>query len=148
MGDMAAAGNYLSTGLGTITITFDKPQDALALLWGSIDATQTTKGKTLQGNSLELNDAASFTVTGADVQTAAAGFVSNGFQGPGGSAYVIIDTSTPFTTATFTSGVVSFEFAGVAGSTVPFNGVPEPGTVMLLGSGLLLLCGGLRLRRS
>ena len=47
----------------------------------------------------------------AAVQAAAAGFVTNGFQGPGGSAYVVVNTSTPFTTVTATSNVVSFEFA-------------------------------------
>jgi len=95
------SGNYLSTGVGTITITFSTPQDSLALLWGSIDA----------GNSLKLNDAGGFVITGAAVQAEAAGFVTNGFQGPGGSAYVVVNTSTPFTTVTATSNVVSFEFA-------------------------------------
>jgi hypothetical protein len=125
--NVADSGNYLSTGLGTITITFATPQTSLALLWGSIDT----------GNSLTFNDSASFTVTGTDVQNAAAGFVSNGFQGPGGSAYVIVDTSTPFTTVTATSSVVSFEFAGIAAATSNFA-VPEPSSVVLLAAGI---CG-------
>jgi hypothetical protein len=124
--NIADSGNYLSTGTGTITITFSSPETSLALLWGSIDTL----------NSLTLNDAANFTVTGAEVQAAAAGFVSNGFQGPGGSAYVVIDTSTPFTTVTLTSGVISFESAGIAADSAPFSTVPEPSSVALIATGL------------
>jgi hypothetical protein len=32
--NIAASGNYFSTGLGTITIRFGTPQRSLALLWG------------------------------------------------------------------------------------------------------------------
>jgi hypothetical protein len=95
----AGSGNYLSTGLGSIIITFTNPQYSFALLWGSIDAS----------NSLTFNDVGHFQVTGSQIQSAAAGFVSNGYQGPGGSAYVAVDTSTPFTTVTAASGVVSFD---------------------------------------
>lgn len=122
--DISASGNYLSTGLGTITITFTDPHNSLILLWGSIDT----------GNSVTLNDAANFAATGTDIQAAAAGFVSNGYQGPGGSAYVAIDTDTPFTVATFTSSVISFEFAGVEAATLP--SVPEPSSMTLIGIGI------------
>ncbi|HLH02579.1 MAG TPA: PEP-CTERM sorting domain-containing protein [Bryobacteraceae bacterium] len=132
----AASGNYLSTGTGTITITFATPERSLALLWGSIDT----------GNSITLNDAANFTVTGADVQKAASGFVSNGYQGAGGSAYVIINTATPFTTLTATSSVISFEFAGVAGSSSSFTATPEPSSLALLGFGGALAGFGIRRR--
>jgi len=125
--NIADSGNYLSTGTGTITITFAEPETSLALLWGSIDSS----------NSLMLNDAANFDVTGTLVQAAAAGFISNGFQGPGGSAYVVIDTDTPFTTVTLTSGVVSFESAGIAAASSPFSTIPEPSNVALIATGLL-----------
>lgn len=123
----ALSGNYLSTGTGTITITFASMETSLALLWGSIDAS----------NAITFNDATNDTLTGAQVQALAVGFVSNGFQGPAGSAYVSATTSTPFTTVTLSSGVVSFEAAGIAGSTAPFPTVPEPASLALLGTSLI-----------
>jgi hypothetical protein len=129
------SGNYFSTGTGTITITFTTPQSWFALLWGSVD-----KGDPGDpGNLLTFNDAANFQVTGQDVQTAATGFVRNGYQGAGGSAYVIIHTDTPFTTVTASSSIVSFEFGGVAGSDNGFTTVPEPGSICLFGIGIGLV---------
>ena len=136
--NLANSGNYLSTGVGgVITITFTSPQDSLALLWGSIDS----------GNSLTFNDAANATLTGAEVQTAAAGFVSNGFQGAGGSAYVVIDTATPFTIVSATSNVISFELAGVVASNVPLAQVPEPSGTALTGLGIAVGIFTLRRRK-
>jgi hypothetical protein len=107
--DIGQSGNYFSTGTGAITITFDQPQYWLVLLWGSIDVE----------NLLTFNDVAGSQVTGLQVQQATVGFVSNGDQGVGGSAYVTINTDTPFTSVTASSGVVSFEFDGVAASASP-----------------------------
>jgi hypothetical protein len=107
----ASSGNYFSTGTGAITINFNQQETWLALLWGSIDT----------GNLLTFKNGTNtvFTVTGTAVQNAAAGFISNGFQGPGGSAYVLINTDTPFTSVVASSSVVSFEFGSVVGSAVP-----------------------------
>jgi hypothetical protein len=118
--DVDSSGNYFSTGTGTITISFTTPQTWLALLWGSVDA----------GNSLSFSDGT--VVTGVEIQSLLAGFVSNGFQGPGGSAYVIIDTGAPFTSVIATSDVVSFEFGGVAGSSSGFTVTPEPSSAWCL----------------
>jgi hypothetical protein len=127
--NISASGNYFSTGTGTITINFSTSQTSLALLWGSIDT----------GNEIILNDGS--TVTGTEVQAAAAGFVSNGFQGPGGSAYVVIDSSSSFTQVELTSSVVSFESAGIAAASQPFvtsTATPEPSDLLLIGTGLSL----------
>jgi len=129
--DLGAAGNYLSTGLGgAITITFATPQTSFALLWGSIDL----------GNLLSFNDASHFDVSANALQTAAAGAVINGFQGAGGSAYLVVNTDTPFTTVTASSSVNSFEFVPIAASTTPFETAnPEPEEFALVGGGLMLL---------
>src|ERR1035438_5134345 len=120
MTDVAAnSGNYFSTGTGTITMNFNQPEYWLALLWGSIDTENLLTFK--NGNNTV------FTVTGTAVQNAAAGFLSNGFQGPGGSAYVLVNTDTPFTSVIASSRVVSFEFGGVVGSPVP-----EPSSFLCL----------------
>lgn len=117
---VADSGNYFSTGFfGTITITFATPQTSFALLWGSIDT----------GNFLTFNDSASTVVTGTQIQAATPGFISDGFQGPGGSAWVRITTDTPFTSVTADSNVVSFEFAAVRAAAIP-----EPSTLLLSGS--------------
>ena len=120
-------GNYLSTGLGTITISFDNPMVAFELLWGSIDT----------GNKLSFNDSAKTVVTGSDVQMLVrpdGGFI-NGSQDFGGSAYVVVRTDTPFTSVQATSSVTSFEFDGLAA----IDPVPEPVSFSLIGAGLGLI---------
>jgi len=125
------SGNYLSTGTETITLTFTSTQHWLVLLWGSIDT----------GNSVTIDDGsgtggANFTETGTALQQIVEGFTTNGSQGVGGSAYVVIDSPDGFKTVTFTSSTVSFEFAGVATSTNGFYFTPEPSSMMLIATGL------------
>ena len=137
--DPTMAGNYFSTDAGNnkITITFTTVQTSLALLAGSIDAQNLI---TLSGGGIVGSD----TLTGTQLQ-AVPGFAGNGNQGFGGSAYVSLTDAAGFTTVTLSSGVVSFEAAGIAGSNVPFN-VPEPMSLALLGSGLAVM--GLVRRRN
>jgi hypothetical protein len=65
----------------------------------------------------------------------------------GGSAYVVIDSPNGFTTVTFTSSTVSFEFAGVAVSTNGFQFSPEPSSVSLIGSWFGIAFGIAAVRR-
>lgn len=129
--ELSEAGNYFSTDQVTssITISFTVPQTSLALLWGSIDIGNQIAFFDDEGNQLDV-------LTGGEIQALATGFVSNGFQGPGGSAYVAATESTPFSTVVFSSDVVSFEFAGLITSDRPFD-VPEPISLALLGTGLV-----------
>ncbi len=124
----AAAGSYLSSGgAGTsIVVTFTTPQTSLTLLWGSIDA----------GNRISFNNTARDVLTGAAVQTLAAGFMGNGFQGPGGSAYVFTTTDTSFTSVTFTSDVIAFEATALA-AVNRSSAVPEPTSFALLSAVLV-----------
>ena len=126
--DPLQSGSYLSTGgIGAqITITFNTPQTSLALLWGSIDATNQL---TLSGGLIAGSD----TLTGSQLQ-GVAGFAGNGYQGVNGSAYVSL-TDTAFTTITLSSGVPSFEVTATVGSDTPFS-VPEPVSVIVLGGSL------------
>jgi len=126
--NIASSGNYLSTGTGTITLTFTSTQHWLVLLWGSIDS----------GNSVTINDTggATFTETGTALQQIVDGFTSDGSQGVGGSAYVVFNSPNGFKTVTFTSNTVSFEIAGVAVSTNGFVFTPEPSSVLLVGVGI------------
>ncbi len=138
MQDADAAGRYLSTGEAgsTIILTFAAPQTSLALLWGSIDT----------GNSISFNNQAADVLTGSTVQGLADGFVGDGFQGMGGSAYVNITTDTAFTAVALSSNLISFEATGLIASALPVT-VPEPMSVALLGVGLASM-GMARQRRS
>jgi hypothetical protein len=135
--NIASSGNYLSTGTGTITLTFTNTQHWLVMLWGSIDT----------GNSVTINDSGgtNFTETGTALQQIVEGFTTDGSQGVGGSAYVVFNSPNGFKTITFTSSAVSFEFTGVAVSTNGFVFTPEPSGMLLVGAGIVFV--GMRQRR-
>ena len=109
---------------GSITLTFATPQTSLNLLWGTVD--------TYNGIDILFNTVAAVpldpSVTGTDVQDAIPGLTANGTT----DALVTIGLSQSFSTVTFTSSQAAFEFdPGVAVA------APEPGTLALLGAGLL-----------
>ena len=136
--DPNASGNYLSTGVGSISVTFATAEKSVSLLWGSVDGYNSVNLLDASGNVLD-------TLTGSTVQALAQGFAGSGFQGAGGSAYVTATDSTAFKTVQFVSTAPSFEFAAVAASTGGFQ-VPEPISLSLFGSGLAM-AGVVRARR-
>jgi hypothetical protein len=134
----ANAGKYLSTGIGTITLSFGADQSAFLMLWGSIDAYNSVKF---------FNDGAQVgsTITGSAVAPLAGIPAANGNRGFGGSAYVLFSNIT-FDRIDFISTQNSFEFAALVGSTQPFA-VPVPGALALFGAGLMGLGMVARKRR-
>jgi hypothetical protein len=121
--DIASSGAYLSTGFGTITLTFLQPETSFGLLWGSVDS----------GNLITFDDVSKFSLTGAQVKGAASTFL------PSGSIYVVVNTATPFKTVTASSTTGSFEFTDVVAANAPLVTVAgEPPTALILGAGSLL----------
>jgi hypothetical protein len=107
--------NYLSTGVGSVTLTLPGQETYVGLLWGSVDSYNTLSlynGSTLVG-----------TVTGTQVTSNA-----DGDQGVNGTYYVNITSTESFNTVVATSTQYAFEFDNVA-----FNpqAVPEPSSFAL-----------------
>jgi len=116
---------YLTTGLGSVTLTMPGSQVYLGLLWGSVD----------DYNNLEffLGDVSVGTVNGIDIFAAAAGD-----QGVDGTFYANIVSSLPFDSVVATSSSYAFEFDNVAyNPTDPGTPVPEPLSLGLMGLGML-----------
>jgi hypothetical protein len=121
---------YLSTGIGSVTLTFAADQTYLGLLWGSVD----------NYNTLSLYNGAALVAsyTGSDVTGS-----PTGDQGVNGSYYVNISNLDPFNRVVFTSSQYAFEFDNVAYNVDPPGNVPEPLTLSLFAAGL----GGLMVLR-
>jgi hypothetical protein len=135
--DAAAAGQYLSTGIGDIILTFTTVQTGLSLLWGSIDGY----------NSLQLFNGATpgSVVTGA-MASNAAGVPDNGFQGFQGSAFITL-TGELFDRVVFSSTNFSYEFGALIAAERGFA-VPTPASLALFGAGLFALAAVQRRRRA
>ena len=106
---------YLSTGVGSVTLTLPGQEMYLGLLWGSVDSY----------NTLSFYNGSSFvgSVTGSQVTLNA-----NGDQGEQGTYYVNINSTESFNKVVATSTQYAFEFDNVAYNAAA---VPEPSSVVL-----------------
>ncbi|PTR17650.1 putative secreted protein with PEP-CTERM sorting signal [Nitrosospira sp. Nsp2] len=129
--DGLGVSQYLSTGIGEVTLQLDQYHNYFGLLWGSVD----------DYNRLSFYDGANllFSYTGLDVDP-----LANGNQGAAGTFYVNITSDTAFNRVVALSTKYGFEIDNVALNTnlaIPaeVSVVPEPHTYIMLLAGLLLV---------
>jgi hypothetical protein len=122
---------YLTTGIGSVTLTMPGQETYLGLLWGSVDSY----------NSLTFYEGSNVigTVTGTDVTSNA-----DGDQGVNGTYYVNITSTQSFDKVVASSTQYAFEFDNVA-----FNvaSVPEPSSFVLALAGMAGVATCWRVRR-
>lgn len=119
---------YLTTGIGSVTLELGDYHRYFGLLWGSVDSHNVLSF--YDGNTLL------FSFTGLDVNA-----LADGNQGAEGTFYVNINSDIAFNKVIATSGQYGFEFDNVALIRQPLEfpaEVPVPGTLLLLGIGLLI----------
>jgi hypothetical protein len=111
------ATTFLSTGIGSVTLSLPGQEMYIGLLWGSVDSY----------NSLSLyNDSTLVgTITGTDVTSNA-----SGDQGVNGTYYVNITSTGSFNEVVASSSQYAFEFDNVAYNP---SAVPEPSAFVLAG---------------
>ncbi len=117
---------YLTTGLGSVTLTFGAAQQYMGLLWGSVDDYNKLSFYRTDGSFIE-------SITGLDVLAS-----PNGDQGVNGTLYVNINSTEAFGYVVASSTQYAFEFDNVAYNETPV-GVPDGGS--LLGVFALSLIG-------
>ena len=122
---------YLSTGIGSVTLSMPGQEHYVGLLWGSVDTY----------NSLSLYNGSTLigTITGSDVTGSA-----NGDQGMNGTYYVNINSTESFNKVVASSTSYAFEFDNVAYSA---SAVPEPSSFVLALVGLMGVAGYKQIRR-
>jgi hypothetical protein len=132
-GSQNASGGTVTAG-GDYTLTFSTVQSYLGLLWGSIGT----------GDLLTFYNAAGTVVGTVNGTTAAAAGMNynpaNGAQNFGGSQYELINflNGGTFKSVVFSqTNSASFETANIQYSTSNVTTVPEPGSMVLLGIGLV-----------
>jgi PEP-CTERM motif len=118
------ATTYLTTGVGSVTLSLPGQEKYVGLLWGSVDGYNTLS--LYNGSTLVKS------ITGTDVTSSA-----NGDQGVNGTYYVNITSTDSFDKVVATSSQYAFEFDNVAYNP---SAVPEPSSFALAG---LAAIGGL-----